>query len=110
MAALPENPEFIKLERKGPVLYVWLNRPDARNALVAGMGAELRQTFDALPAMHDVRVVVLRGAGGTFCAGGDIKGFNAASKPLAPGEHDALKEANRGGGALFQRIDRRRAV
>lgn len=108
MAGLPEKPEFIKLERKGPVLYVWLNRPDARNALVAGMGAELRQTFDALKTMPDVRVVVLRGAGGTFCAGGDIKGFNAASKPLAPGEHDALKEANRQGGALFQAIDEAR--
>ena len=107
-AALPANPEFIKLERKGPVLYVWLNKPETKNALVGGMGQELRDTFAALKTMPDVRVVVLRGAGGTFCAGGDLKNFNAASKPLAPGEHDALKEANRAGGALFQAIDEAR--
>lgn len=106
--ALPSNPEFLKLERKGPALYVWLNKPDTRNALVAGMGEELRQTFTALQAQPDIRVVVLRGAGGTFCAGGDLKNFNAASKPLAPGEHDALREANRNGGALFQMIDEAR--
>ncbi|MDE2364496.1 MAG: enoyl-CoA hydratase/isomerase family protein [Hyphomicrobiales bacterium] len=108
MSALPESPEFIKLERKGPVLFVWLNKPETRNALVAGMGEELRQTFTALKTMPDVRVVVLRGAGGTFCAGGDLKNFNAASKPLAPGERDLLKEGNRNGGALFQMIDEAR--
>ena len=106
--SLPSNPEFIKLEREGPVLRVWLNRPEARNALVAGMGDELRATFAALRTMHDVRVVVLRGAGGTFCAGGDVKNFNAASAPLAPGAHDTLKDANRAGGALFQSIDEAR--
>lgn len=108
MAGLPQNTEFIRLDRNGPVLYVWLNRPETRNALVSGMGQELRDTFGALQDMHDVRVVVLRGAGGTFCAGGDLKNFNAASKPLAPGEHDALKEANRAGGSLFQAIDEAR--
>lgn len=105
---LPQTTEFIKLERKGPVLYVWLNKPEMRNALVAGMGDELFATFSALKDMPDVRVVILRGAGGTFCAGGDIKGFAAASKPLAPGERDTLKEANRRGGALFQLIDEAR--
>ncbi len=108
MAGLPQNAEFIRLDRNGPVLYVWLNKPETRNALVGGMGQELRDTFAALQDMHDVRVVVLRGAGGTFCAGGDLKNFNAASKPLAPGEHDALKQANRAGGALFQAIDEAR--
>ncbi len=34
---LPQTPEFIKLERKGPVLYVWLNKPETRNALVGAM-------------------------------------------------------------------------
>jgi isohexenylglutaconyl-CoA hydratase len=105
---LPTNPEFIKLERKGPVLYVWLDKPETRNALVGGMGKELTETFTALKYMPDIRVAVLRGAGGTFCAGGDLKNFQAASKPLAPGEHDALKEANRAGGALFQLIDEAR--
>lgn len=105
---LPTQTSFIRLECVGPVLYVWLNKPETRNALVAGMGEELRDTFVALRKNRDIRVVVLRGAGRTFCAGGDIKGFNAASKPLAPGEPDALKEANRGGGALFQMIDEAR--
>ena len=83
-SALPATTEFIKLERKGPVLFVWLNRPETRNALVGGMGQELRDTFVALKGARDIRVVVLRGAGGTFCAGGDLKNFNAASSRWRP--------------------------
>ena len=38
MAGLPEKPEIIKLGRKGPVLYVWLNPPDAPHGLGARTG------------------------------------------------------------------------
>ena len=95
----------VKLDRKGPVLYVWLNRPEARNAMSTEMGRELAEAFEAVRDDRSVRVIVLRGAGGTFCAGGDVKGFQQASQPLAPGAPDDLKAANRRGGALFQLID-----
>ncbi len=108
MTVLPTSPEHIALTRDGPVLTVLLNRPEARNALSATMSAELRATFEALRNMPDIRVVVLRGAGGTFCAGGDIKNFSAASAPLAAGETDEIAANNRRGGELFQLIDEAR--
>lgn len=106
--ALPQTPAFLKLERAGPVLTVWLNQPQMRNALSAGMAEELYATFEALRAMDDVRVVVVRGAGEVFCAGGDIKSFAAAGAPIPPGAPDPLIAANRRGGALFQLIDEAR--
>lgn len=105
MGGLPSATEHIKLTRDGPVLTVLLNRPEARNALSATMSSELLATFQALQDDKDIRVVVLRGAGGNFCAGGDIKNFNAASKPQDEGEPDEIAAANRRGGRLFQLID-----
>lgn len=49
-----------------------LNRPERHNALDATMIAELRQATDLLAADAGVRVVVLTGAGASFCAGGDL--------------------------------------
>ena len=52
-----------------------MNRPAARNALTPQMMAGLREALPRLAADPDVRVVVLTGAGGAFCSGGDVKGF-----------------------------------
>jgi isohexenylglutaconyl-CoA hydratase len=105
MSALPATPEDIALVQDGPVLHVTLNRPQARNALSATMSAELLATFEALQTDRHIRVVVLRGAGGNFCAGGDIKNFAASSRPRVEGEADEVALANRRGGRLFQLID-----
>jgi len=56
-----------------PFAYVTLNRPDVKNAMNAQMILDLIAAFEALKDNRDVRAVVLSGAGGTFCAGGDIK-------------------------------------
>lgn len=61
--------------RKGGHLHVTLNRPDSRNALSEEMVEELSALAAAVARDVEVRSLVLRGAGGTFCAGGDIKGF-----------------------------------
>ena len=52
-----------------------MNRPEARNALSAAMSAGLEEAIPRLAEDSNVRVVVLTGAGGAFCAGGDVKGF-----------------------------------
>ena len=57
-----------------------MNRPEARNALSAEMSAGLEEAIPRLARDPAVRVVVLTGAGGAFCAGGDVKGF-ARAKP-----------------------------
>ncbi len=94
----------IRLERKGPVLHLWLNRPEVKNALSAQMVREIQATFDAIRDDRSVRVVVIRGAGGTFCAGGDIKNMQAASAP-EPGAVDETRAGNRRYGAMLQTID-----
>jgi 2-(1,2-epoxy-1,2-dihydrophenyl)acetyl-CoA isomerase len=66
-----------------------MNRPEARNALTGAMQAGLMEAIPRLAADPKVRLVVLTGAGGAFCAGGDVKGFAAANSdgrsPLGAG-------------------------
>lgn len=67
---------------KAPVLEITLNRPEVRNAMSLTMVEELRQALALAEATigsaQPTRVVVLRGAGGHFCAGGDLKDMAAA--------------------------------
>src|SRR5262245_19966486 len=70
--------ETLIAEHDGPVLKVALNRPEARNALSPAMVRELDQVFQNARDDASVRVVVLSGAGGTFCAGGDLKGMEGS--------------------------------
>jgi enoyl-CoA hydratase/carnithine racemase len=56
----------------GGVGVVTLNRPERKNPLTFESYAELRDLFRALTAAPEVRVVVLTGAGGNFCSGGDV--------------------------------------
>jgi 2-(1,2-epoxy-1,2-dihydrophenyl)acetyl-CoA isomerase len=57
------------------VAVITLNRPEARNAMSGGMTAGLAQALEYSETSPDVRAVVVTGAGGAFCAGGDVKGM-----------------------------------
>ena len=59
------------------VATVILNRPEIRNAFNDEMIAELTDTFKALGANDDVRVIVLAAAGKAFCAGADLNWMRA---------------------------------
>ncbi len=63
----------------GGIATLTMNRPEARNALTGEMQAALGEAIPRLAADPSVRLVVLTGAGGAFCAGGDVKGFAAAT-------------------------------
>ena len=52
-----------------------MNRPEARNAMSGEMMTAMHEALPRLAADRNVRCVVLTGAGGAFCAGGDVKGF-----------------------------------
>jgi enoyl-CoA hydratase len=67
------NYEHLIVEARGEALWVTMNRPDRLNALNRRLVEELRDLFTSLYWRHEVRVVVLRGAGGAFCAGLDLK-------------------------------------
>ena len=72
----------VRIEQTGATLHICLNRPESRNAMSLQMVAELREVLQAAEATAGqsdaVRVVVLRGAGGHFSAGADLKDMAGA--------------------------------
>lgn len=64
------------------VAMVTLNRPDKRNAVNHALHAGLERIFSELGTDPDVGAIVLTGAGSAFCAGGDVKGFDAPDSGL----------------------------
>ena len=73
------------LERAGAIATLTLNRPDARNALDLVMRGELLSALDEVEADPQARVVILTGAGGHFCAGGDVKTMRTKRQTAADG-------------------------
>ena len=63
--------------REGATAVLTLDHPARRNALAMAMRQRLVDALEAIEADRDVRAVVIAGAGGTFCAGGDISGMDA---------------------------------
>jgi enoyl-CoA hydratase len=70
---MPESYQAMRVEKKGAVDWVTLNRPERLNALNDRLVDELLAYFHNLYMDHSVRVVVLKGAGRAFCAGLDLK-------------------------------------
>jgi len=73
------DPKSVRVEQDGPVTTVILHRPEVRNAVDGATAAALVAAFSDFEANADARVAVLWGAGGTFCAGADLKAFAAGS-------------------------------
>jgi enoyl-CoA hydratase/carnithine racemase len=67
------SPQHFLWEMRGSVAIVTLDRPERKNPLTFDSYAELRDTFRALVDCDDVKAVVLTGAGGNFCSGGDVQ-------------------------------------
>jgi len=74
--------QHLLVERDGHVLTVTMNRPERRNALSPSMMDGMSAAWDEANANPDIRVVILTGAGGTFCAGMDL----AAATDAPPGD------------------------
>lgn len=64
--------------REGATAVLTLDYPARRNALAMPMRQALIDAFETMESDHTIRAVVLTGAGGTFCAGGDISGMDAS--------------------------------
>jgi isohexenylglutaconyl-CoA hydratase len=78
------------VESSGGVVHLTLSRPEVRNAMSLAMVGELRDALVSAEADGSSRVVVLRGAGGHFCAGADLKDMAASRERSA----DAVAEVN----------------
>ncbi len=68
----------VLVDMKDKVAYVTLNRPEVLNALDLEISEALYETFYKLTEDESVRVIVVKGAGKAFCAGGDLKAFLAS--------------------------------
>jgi enoyl-CoA hydratase/carnithine racemase len=66
------RPQHFLWEMRGDVALITLDRPEKKNPLTFQSYAELRDTFRALVDCDDVKSLVLTGAGGNFCSGGDV--------------------------------------
>lgn len=85
MTADNEAADAVLTERRDGVLVVTLNRPDARNAVNAAVAQGIADAVEELEGDDDLRVGVLTGAGGTFCAGMDLKAFVRGESPYVEG-------------------------
>ena len=65
-------PQHFLWHQEGRVGVITLNRPERKNPLTFASYVELRDLFRRLPDIADVRAIVLAGAGGNFCSGGDV--------------------------------------
>ena len=99
MSTLPDC-QTLLLERHNGVLHITLNRPQSRNAMSLQMVAELRSVLAATRDDRAIRALVIGGADGHFCAGGDIKDM-AAARAQGPG---AYRDLNRAFGSLLQAV------
>jgi 2-(1,2-epoxy-1,2-dihydrophenyl)acetyl-CoA isomerase len=69
--------QVVQLELSSGIARLSLNRPENGNAINRALVAELREHAESLHRRDDVRVVILRGQGPTFCVGGDLTYFAA---------------------------------
>ncbi len=101
MITLPET-KFLITEFSQGWLTIWFNSPENRNALSARLTDELMQILQLIENDRTVRGITLRGKGGVFCAGGDLKEFHG----LAGGaSRDDIIAMNERGGELFAKIN-----
>lgn len=81
---MSEN-DAVLTERRGRILVVTINRPEARNSVNAAVAAGIAAAVDELDNSDDLSVAVLTGAGGHFCSGMDLKAYLRGELPLVAG-------------------------
>jgi isohexenylglutaconyl-CoA hydratase len=91
----------LRLDRDGPVTTLWLDDPATRNAMTFEIADALREVASELAEAPEVRVVVVRGAGGTFCSGGNVGDILRLSEA---GSADAVAADNRRFGRMLERF------
>lgn len=87
------RPDLVLFERKGPVAVLTINRPERRNSFDRDTAYAMEAAIDRFEAEDDLRVGVVTGAGGVFCAGQDL---------IAAGKGEIGTTQRRGGGGVMQ--------
>jgi isohexenylglutaconyl-CoA hydratase len=102
MTMLPDT-TAVENELENGWLTIWFNQPDNRNALSEALVADLIATLEAVREDRGVRGITLRGRGGVFCAGGDLKAFRAGQSGSQTRE-DVI-ESSRRGACMFDLVN-----
>ncbi|MGE5292842.1 MAG: crotonase/enoyl-CoA hydratase family protein [Micromonosporaceae bacterium] len=89
---LPISTPHCDVERDGHVVIVTMNRPEAKNALSTAMLVGMAEAFAYIDAEPEVRVGILTGAGGDFCAGADLKAMHSTGQ--SPEDERVRKRAS----------------
>ena len=96
---------MVRIETRGAFVHATLAAPATRNALSDAMVAGLVDAIALAEASPKVHALVIRGEGGTFCAGGDLARFRELISTAAPADApDPIAVFNRGFGALLERL------
>ncbi len=111
MIKLPATNTLI-VEQEHSVLRIWFNRPEAKNSLNDEITRGLADVLDQARDDREIRTIVLRGKGGIFCAGADIKGFQSnmqgsdqKQKSSQKTSHKDVAAANRSFGNLMIKLN-----
>ena len=80
MTEIDTGTDDLLARREGNVGVITFNRPERRNALSNAMYHGFRQVIPKFATDSEIRVVMITGDGGAFCAGGDVKGMNDANQ------------------------------
>jgi len=86
--------QHLEIEDRGAVRWIWLNRPEVRNAFNDALISELAAAFAMVEAAAPVRVVVLAARGPAFCAGADLNWMRAMASLVESGQGHAANYAD----------------
>ncbi|NRD89996.1 enoyl-CoA hydratase [Sphingopyxis sp. BSNA05] len=102
MSKFPET-ETLELELKQGWLTIWFNQPENRNALSDALVAELASVLKSVRDDRAVRGITLRGRGGVFCAGADLKNFKENFQKS--GDRAAIIKMSSGAAEIFDLVN-----
>lgn len=93
MSESTAGPDLVLFERRGPVAVLTINRPERRNSFDRDTAYAMEAAIDRFEAEDELRVAVITGAGGVFCAGQDL---------IAAAKGEIGTTQRRGGGGLMK--------
>jgi enoyl-CoA hydratase len=85
MTTEPQDAAEVRAEAGDGVLVITIDRPEARNAVNENVARSIAEAIERLDASPALQVGVITGAGGTFCAGMDLKAFVRGEHPVVEG-------------------------
>ena len=90
------------IDRDGPAVTLTLNRPEVKNAINPEMLCRLADAWDMIDGDDAIRVAIITGAGGSFCAGADLDKLVAASLKGLPPENEFEQRCREDPGVIFK--------